>query len=51
LFHDENGLYQSVTDRLEVLIRIHTIGPGKKRKQNKTTEGSERAIENHNHDW
>jgi hypothetical protein len=49
LFRDENGLYQSVTDRLEVHIRNSTIGPEKKkRKHNKTTEGSERAIENHN---
>jgi hypothetical protein len=33
-------LYQSVTDRLEVLIRIHTIGPGK--KGNKTKQQKDR---------
>ena len=41
MIRDENGLYQSVTDRLEVLIRIHTIGPEKKRV-NKTKQQKDR---------
>jgi hypothetical protein len=40
LFHHENSLYRFVTDRLEVLIRIHTIGPGK--KGNKTKQQKDR---------
>jgi hypothetical protein len=41
LIRDENGLYQSVTNRLEVHIRIHTIGPEKKRI-NKTKQQKDR---------
>jgi hypothetical protein len=45
LFRDENGLYQSVTDRLEVHIRNSTIGPEKKkRKHNKTSRTTQHKV-------